>query len=126
MHLMRWGSRRGTFVPLLATAAAQAAVMELKPGEVSDESVANEHPKSEQWVLILAGQGRAVVVPRGGSRRTVRLGPGALLVIERGEPHQIVNTGRKTLRTINFYVPPAYASDGSVRRRAKRRPAKSG
>jgi len=37
---------------------------------------------------------------------------GALLLIERGDTHEIKNTGREKLVTLNFYVPPAYTSDG--------------
>lgn len=40
------------------------------------------------------------------------LGPGALLLIGRGECHEIRNTGRAPLRTPNVYVPPAYARSG--------------
>jgi oxalate decarboxylase/phosphoglucose isomerase-like protein (cupin superfamily) len=34
------------------------------------------------------------------------------VLIERGDTHEIRNTGRTPLRTLNFYVPPAYTSDG--------------
>jgi oxalate decarboxylase/phosphoglucose isomerase-like protein (cupin superfamily) len=37
---------------------------------------------------------------------------GTLLLIERGERHEIRNTGRALLRTLNWYVPPAYDRDG--------------
>ena len=40
------------------------------------------------------------------------LGPGTLLVIERGEAHEIRATGEQPLSTVNFYSPPAYADDG--------------
>jgi hypothetical protein len=36
-----------------------------------------------------------------------------LLLIERGEAHEIRNTGDERLSTLNFYVPPVYAEDGS-------------
>jgi len=35
-----------------------------------------------------------------------------LLVIERGETHEIRCTGDAPLRTVNFYSPPAYRDDG--------------
>ena len=41
-----------------------------------------------------------------------RLAEGSLILIERGDRHEIRNTGEKPLRTLNFYVPPAYGSDG--------------
>jgi hypothetical protein len=39
----------------------------------------------------------------------------ALLLIEKGEPHQIINTGAP-LVTINFYSPPAYRKNGELLR----------
>jgi mannose-6-phosphate isomerase-like protein (cupin superfamily) len=35
-----------------------------------------------------------------------------LLLIERGAKHEVRNTGRAPLRTLNVYVPPAYRRDG--------------
>jgi mannose-6-phosphate isomerase-like protein (cupin superfamily) len=40
------------------------------------------------------------------------LGAGSLMLIERGDEHEIRNTGRAPLRTLNVYVPPAYRADG--------------
>jgi len=37
--------------------------------------------------------------------RSIPLRPNDLLLIEKGEKHQIINTGRKDLVTINFYIP---------------------
>ena len=34
------------------------------------------------------------------------------MLIERGDKHEIRNTGEEPLRTLDFYVPPAYGSDG--------------
>lgn len=42
----------------------------------------------------------------------VALAENSLLLVEKGELHQIKNTGRRSLVTINFYVPPAYNPDG--------------
>jgi mannose-6-phosphate isomerase-like protein (cupin superfamily) len=36
---------------------------------------------------------------------------GTLLLIERGVKHEIRNTGRTPLKTLNVYVPPAYRSN---------------
>jgi oxalate decarboxylase/phosphoglucose isomerase-like protein (cupin superfamily) len=38
--------------------------------------------------------------------------PGALSLIEHGDPHEIRNSGRAPLRTLNLYSPPAYRADG--------------
>ncbi|HEX5105971.1 MAG TPA: cupin domain-containing protein [Pirellulaceae bacterium] len=105
---------RGRFQPLAATRRAQVAKMELRPGESSDEEVSNEHPRSEQWLYVVRGTGSATVIPRHGRRRRIPLKAGSLLVIEAGERHQIRNTGRKLLSTVNFYVPPAYSKGGNV------------
>lgn len=33
-------------------------------------------------------------------------------MIEKGERHEVRNTGRGLLRTLNVYYPPAFARDG--------------
>jgi oxalate decarboxylase/phosphoglucose isomerase-like protein (cupin superfamily) len=43
-----------------------------------------------------------------------------LLLIERGERHEITNTGRGLLRTLNVYVPPAYTRAGTELPRGRR------
>ena len=53
------------------------------------------------------GRGSAIV---SGRRRA--LAAGTLLLIERGETHEIRNSGTTPLRTLNLYVPPAYREDG--------------
>jgi mannose-6-phosphate isomerase-like protein (cupin superfamily) len=45
-------------------------------------------------------------------RRRYALRPGALSLIEHGDPHEIRNSGRAPLRTLNLYSPPAYRADG--------------
>ena len=44
---------------------------------------------------------------------------GALLLIEHGDQHEIRNTGRSVLKTLNIYSPPAYSRDGEELRAAK-------
>jgi hypothetical protein len=51
--------RRDYFKPLLETAAGQAGMMVLKPKQKSSEHVEDEHPKAEQWVLVLSDSGTA-------------------------------------------------------------------
>jgi mannose-6-phosphate isomerase-like protein (cupin superfamily) len=48
-------------------------------------------------------------------KRTIRIAARSLLLIEKGEPHKITNTGRSPLVTLNFYVPPAYTKGGDVK-----------
>ncbi|MEA2710821.1 MAG: hypothetical protein QOF78_3422 [Phycisphaerales bacterium] len=103
--------RQKSFFTVLATASsAQAAMMTLKPGQSSSDEPENEHPRCEQWLFVLSGAGRAIV-----GKRRVALRQDSLLLIEQGEPHQITNTGRKPLVTLNFYAPPAYTKEGDLK-----------
>jgi mannose-6-phosphate isomerase-like protein (cupin superfamily) len=108
--------KRGFFKRLIQSADLQAATMVLRPGQSSSDEPENEHPASEQWLYVVSGIGRAKV-----GNRAVKLGEGSLLLIERGEPHQITNTGQVQLVTVNFYAPPAYGEKGEVKRSAKSR-----
>jgi mannose-6-phosphate isomerase-like protein (cupin superfamily) len=36
----------------------------------------------------------------------------SILLIEKGDTHEIRNTGRAPLKTLNIYVPPAYTKGG--------------
>ena len=106
---------RGFFRLMLDSGHAQAAMMVLRPGQSSSDAPENEHPRSEQWLYVIAGTGRATT----GRRRTL-LREGSLLLIEKDEPHQVSCTGRRQLVTLNLYVPPAYTSGGDVKLLAKR------
>lgn len=99
--------KRGEFEVLHATPTSQAAMMTLAPGDSSSEGSANEHAWAEQWLYVVQGTGRAT-----GGKKPLPLEPGTLLLIEKGEPHQIENTGDVPLVTLNIYVPPAYDDDG--------------
>jgi mannose-6-phosphate isomerase-like protein (cupin superfamily) len=112
MKHVKTGSKRGTFELIANTSEVQAAMMTLKPGGASDEDPSNEHRHSEQWLYVLAGSGEARIGKRRGQLRTVKLTIGSLLIIEKGELHQIRNTGKRPMKTINFYAPPAYDEDG--------------
>jgi mannose-6-phosphate isomerase-like protein (cupin superfamily) len=85
---------------------SQAAQMTLGPGE-TEGGPDNRHRGADQWLFVVSGAGEAVV---NGKR--VDLGKHSLLLIERGQTHEIRNIGRTPLRTLNFYVPPAYSRDG--------------
>jgi mannose-6-phosphate isomerase-like protein (cupin superfamily) len=113
------GSKRGTFNVLTTSRLAQAAKMTLQPGEASDSEPSNEHPKSEQWLFVVSGTGIAVIHDHAGKVRRSRLEAESLLLIQRGERHQIKNTGSQRLATLNFYVPPAYDAQGEVREDAQ-------
>ena len=93
----------------LGNRRAQAAEMVLAPG-ASEGDADNRHRGADQWLYVVAGTGAAVV-----NGRRFALARGKLLLIERGDRHQIRNTGRGLLRTLNIYVPPAYTRDGNER-----------
>jgi len=112
MKHIKTGPHRKEFELLVATRSAQAAKMTLRPGAASDDEPSNEHPHSEQWLFVISGSGEALVGKRRGALRRIKLGRNSLLVIEKGELHQIKNTGKRTLTTINFYIPPAYDAAG--------------
>jgi mannose-6-phosphate isomerase-like protein (cupin superfamily) len=93
---------------------SQAAEMVLAPGE-SEGGSDNRHRGADQWLYVLSGRGEAVV-----SGRRHALSAGQLLLIEKKQRHQIRNSGRTLLRTLNFYVPSAYRKDGTPLPRGKK------
>jgi mannose-6-phosphate isomerase-like protein (cupin superfamily) len=93
---------RGFFRVLAGTRRSQAATMTLAAGK-STGGDENRHPGKDQWLFVLSGRGEAVVE---GKKRALK--PGTLLLIEASEKHEIRNTGRAKLETLNIYAPPAY------------------
>jgi len=87
--------------------------MVIAPGD-SEGGPDNRHRGSDQWLYVLSGTGVATV-----AKRKMPLRAGTLLLIERGTTHEIRNTGRSQLKTLNVYVPPAYTSDGNELPRGK-------
>jgi mannose-6-phosphate isomerase-like protein (cupin superfamily) len=85
---------------------SQAAQMVLPPGD-KEGGPDNRHRGADQWLFVVSGKGVAIV---GGKRHALQAG--SLVLIERGEIHEIRNTGRTALKTLNVYVPPAYSMDG--------------
>jgi oxalate decarboxylase/phosphoglucose isomerase-like protein (cupin superfamily) len=121
MQLIQTDRYSKRFNVVANTPQVQAAMMTLRGGSASDEELSNEHANSEQWLFVISGTGTATVIPERGKRRTLKLRPGSLLIIERGDLHQIKHAGRGSLRTINFYAPPAYKSDATLRPATKSR-----
>jgi mannose-6-phosphate isomerase-like protein (cupin superfamily) len=109
MHKKQLAFREG-FRVAFEVRKAQAAEMVIAPGD-SEGGEDNRHRGADQWMFVVDGRGQAIVETDGRKRR-IALIPGTLLVIERGERHEVRNTGRALLRTLNFYYPPAFAKDG--------------
>jgi mannose-6-phosphate isomerase-like protein (cupin superfamily) len=93
----------------VGNARSQGAVMVLARGG-SEGGPGNRHRGADQWLFVVEGTGVAIV-----EQREVKLRAGTLLLIERGERHEIRNTGRGLLKTVSVYLPPAYTDDGEER-----------
>jgi mannose-6-phosphate isomerase-like protein (cupin superfamily) len=90
----------------MSSKRGQAATMVIAPGDC-EGGPDNRHRGADQWLYVLSGRGVATL---GGRRHRIR--SGTLVLIERGTTHEIRNTGRTALKTLNVYVPPAYRADG--------------
>jgi mannose-6-phosphate isomerase-like protein (cupin superfamily) len=93
---------------------AQAAEMVIAPGG-SEGGPGNRHRGADQWLFVVAGTGLARIAGRPRALRR-----GTLLLIERGVAHEVRNTGRTPLQTLNVYVPPAYRHNGDPLPRGRR------
>ncbi|HSR10509.1 MAG TPA: cupin domain-containing protein [Thermodesulfobacteriota bacterium] len=101
------------FAVVMENSRAQAATMVLAPGE-SEGGPGNRHRGADQWLFVVSGSGRAILRGKGQEIKA-----GTLLLIEKGATHEIRNTGRRPLETLNFYVPPAYTRGGDPLPRGK-------
>ena len=97
----------------LSNRRTQAAEMVIPSGE-AEGGPTNRHRGADQWLFVVAGSGTAIVKGRRYSLRE-----GTLLLIEHGDQHEIRNTGRAALKTLNFYSPPAYTNSGDELPRAR-------
>lgn len=93
----------------VGNARSQGAVMVLAKGG-SEGGPDNRHRGADQWLFVMEGRGLAIV-----EARKVVLHAGTLLLIERGERHEIRNTGPGLLKTVSVYLPPAYDDNGEAR-----------
>jgi mannose-6-phosphate isomerase-like protein (cupin superfamily) len=98
----------------LGNRRSQAAEMVLVPGKAEGDPH-NRHRGADQWLFVVSGTGVATV-----NKRRYKLSEGSLLLIEKGDEHEILATGRSPLRTLNVYVPPAYDADGEELPRGRR------
>ena len=90
----------------LGNARGQAAEMVITPKD-AEGSPKNRHDGADQYLYVVSGTGKAKI-----NGRSYALSTGSLLLIERGDMHEIRNVGRGLLKTLNFYVPPAYDNKG--------------
>jgi mannose-6-phosphate isomerase-like protein (cupin superfamily) len=85
---------------------SQGAVMVLAAGG-TEGGPDNKHNGADQWLVVTEGSGAAII-----NGRKLQLKPGTIVLIEAGDRHEIRNTGRSLLKTVNIYLPPAYDSEG--------------
>ena len=79
----------------VGNANSQGAVMVLATGATEGGSD-NRHRGADQWLLVVAGTGAAIV-----NGHELPLRAGTLVLIEAGDTHEIRNTGRSLLKTVN-------------------------
>lgn len=101
------------FSVAMSNKRSQAATMVIAPGDC-EGGPDNRHRGADQWLFVISGSGEAIL----GGRKN-KLKAETLVLIERGTTHEIRNTGRTPLVTLNVYVPPAYRSDGDELPRGK-------
>lgn len=102
MQLVDTTEASGFFDVVAGTERSQAATMVLAPGQ-STGGPDNRHADSDQWLLVRSGTGTATV-----EGADYDLSPGALVLLEAGEAHEIRNDGDDPLVTVNVYAPPEY------------------
>ena len=62
---------------------------------------------ADQWLIVTEGTGAAII---NGKKHSLK--SGTMVLIEAGDTHEIRNTGRCLLKTVNIYLPPAYDREG--------------
>jgi len=87
--------------------------MVIEPGK-AEGGPHNRHRGADQWLFVVDGTGVAKIK---GQRYPLKAG--TLLLIEHGDQHEIRNTGRALLKTLNLYSQPAYTQGGDELPRAK-------
>ncbi len=85
---------------------SQGAVMVLAAGG-KEGGPDNKHNGADQWLIVTEGTGAAII-----NSKKMPLKAGTMILIEAGDTHEIRNTGRGLLKTVNVYLPPAYESEG--------------
>ncbi|AKS41738.1 cupin domain-containing protein [Wenzhouxiangella marina] len=81
---------------------AQVVLMTIQPG---DEIGAEVHDDHDQILVIVEGQGQAVL--EGQARE---IGANDLIFVHAGSQHNFINTGAKPLRLYTVYAPPEHAA----------------
>lgn len=84
---------------------SQLVVMDIKSGEDIGEET---HDHVEQTLYFFAGEGKAVL-----NGKESPLHPGDVLIVTPGTKHNVINTGKTSLKIATVYAPPNHI-DGRV------------
>ena len=90
------------------TRRGQAAEMVIAPGDAEGDS---QQSSRRARINGCSSSPAADAPPSTVAPKALRAGD--LLLIEKNDRHEIRNTGRTLLRTLNFYTPPAYTKSGN-------------
>lgn len=90
---------------LETTGRTQTATMTLKSGESTGEDF-NQHPHSDQTVVVLEGE---LVAEVGAEREILRTGQS--VIVPAGVKHRFQNDAATTAFAFTVYAPPAYQTD---------------
>ena len=102
MQIANVRNSKGFFRVLQTAKKSQFATMTLAPGKSSGPK-GNEHPKSEQVLLVLEGE---VLAEIEDEKATLRKGDA--VIVPAGAAHKFTNHGGSPAATFNVYSPPAY------------------
>lgn len=105
MDILDAARAKSWFAVLATTDQSQVAAMTLEPGKSSGEK-GNEHPDSDQVLVVLAGE---VLAEIGKQEATLRAGQA--VVVPAGASHRFTNEGKVSAVTLSVYAPPAYDPD---------------
>jgi mannose-6-phosphate isomerase-like protein (cupin superfamily) len=102
MNVANAKNSRSFFHVLQTSRKLQTATMTLAPGQSSGPK-GNEHPASEQVLLVMEGE---VLAEIGDEKLTLRKGD--VVIVPRRVAHRFVNRAASPAVTFNVYAPPAY------------------
>ena len=105
MNLSTIHDKDSFFQVLQTSRKTQTATMTLAPGKSSGPK-GNEHPKSEQVLLVLEGELLAEI---GKEKTTLRKGD--VVIVPAKVAHRFTNKAASPAKTFNVYAPPAYDED---------------
>lgn len=91
---MRWLANKNA----LQAKNLSVCVIRVLPGETVKP--AHSHPKSEELIYIITGNGKVMIENEVGSVRA-----GTAVLFEQGKVHMLKNTGDEEMKVICFFAP---------------------